>query len=122
MRKKLLSFALAILMMFLFASCSRETLENGNTNDTDTSMEMSYDKFTGIRTRTITLTADAVITVDIVTNDGRLDLSVADGSGNQPYTGKKLSTNHFTFKVSEDGEYTIKIVGNSHNGSYIVSW
>jgi len=111
-------------MVFLFslAACSSETLKNEKLNDTDTSMEMSYDKFSGERSKTVTLKANTEINVDIVTNTGEIALSIVDEEGNKAYTGNVLKTGSFSVTVDKDTDYTIKVVTKSHEGSYKIAW
>jgi len=115
---------LLVIMVFLISvvSCSSEMLKNEKLNDTDTSMEMSYDKFSGERSKTVTLKSNTEIKVDIVTNDGDIALSIVDESGNKAYIGNALKTSSFSVTVDKDTDYTIKVVAKSHEGSYKIAW
>lgn len=121
--KKFFSFLLIIMVfVFSFTGCSNETLKNEKLNDTDTSMEMSYEKFSGERSKTVTLKANTEIKVEIVTNTGEIALSIVDEAGNKAYTGNTLKTGSFIVTVDKDTDYTIKIVTKSHEGSYKIAW
>lgn len=122
MKKSFLCLILTLLLMFVLIGCTGEILNNGNTNDTDVSMEMSYDKFSGERLKTVTLKADTYIMIDIVSNSGDLSVNIADESGKSAYTGSKLPTSSFSVIVLEESTYTIKVEASSHNGSYKISW
>jgi hypothetical protein len=111
---------LAVAIILTFIGCAR--IVNENVKDTDKSMEMSYDKFSGTKTRSVILAAGTVVAGDINTNDGALSISVVDESGNIAYKGKHISTNSFSLMAVNDSVYTIRIVGNNHNGSYKLLW
>jgi len=115
------SFVAALLLALVFAGCSGEILRNEEINDTDFSMEMNYDLFRGTRTRTVTLEAGTVVAVDLVTNGGTLAISFTGESGERPFFGNGLTTS-FSFEITEDGEHTIRVDGESHRGSYKISW
>jgi len=120
-RKVFLCFIETLLLALVFTGCLGETLRNEEVNDTDFSMGMKYDLFRGTRTRTVTLEAGTVVTVDLVTNDGSLAISFTNESGNRPFFGNGL-TRSFSFEIIEDGEHTIRVDGESHRGSYKITW
>jgi len=109
------------ILVFILVGCSGEALRNEEVSDTDFSMGMSYDLFRGTRTRTVTLEAGTVVTVDLVTNGGTIAMSFTDESGNRPFFGNGL-TRSFSFVIAEDGEHTIRVDGESHRGSYNITW
>ena len=117
MKKKLFFLILSTLAILMLAACS-----SGAAINTDTSMEMSHNRFSGTETRTVFLSADTEVTVGVVTNGGRVDLEVIGDNGITPFHANNFMTNTVAFTISEDGYYTISIVGNSHNGSVNFSW
>ena len=118
MKKVFLCYIMALLV---FTGCIGEILRNEEVNDTDFSMEMKYDLFRGTRTRMVTLEAGTVVTVDLVTHNGSLAISFTNESGNRPFFGNGL-TRSFSFEIIEDGEHTIRVDGESHRGSYKITW
>ena len=114
-------FVATLVLVLVLTGCSRETLRGEVIYETDYTMEMSYDLFRGTRMRTVTLEAGMVVTVDLVTYGGTLAISFTAESGNRPFFGNGLTT-PFSFEITEDGEHTIRIDGDSHRGSYKITW
>lgn len=111
-----------MVILFCLAGCSGETLKNEKHNDTGTSMEMSYDNFSGERSKIISLKANTTIKVEIVTNNGEIALSIVDKAGDMAYTGNGIKTGSFSVTVDKDTDYIIKVVAKSHEGSYKITW
>jgi len=108
---------LVILILLLFTACTKET----ELKMYDTGMKMTTDNFSDTETHTVTLTADSTISFKIVTKSGNLNISVVDESGITIASGVGV-TGDMSFRIREKGEYAITISGNSHRGSFTVSW
>lgn len=83
---------------------------------------MSYDKFTGVRKRTIMLDDAATMNVDIKTDSGVLNLSVKGEDGKSFYTGTKLPASSFQVSLDGAGKYEITIKCDDHKGGYAIFW
>ena len=113
-------FAVTILVtlaMFLLTACSGET----ELVITDTSMEMTHREFTGTETHTVPLAAETTVTFDIITRTGGLDINISDKYGTVVATGTSVE-GQMSFVMKEYSEYTIRVDGHSHRGSFRISW
>ena len=109
---------LAALLTVLLAACSGES----EFVITNTSIEMTDGSFTGTETHVVSLTAGTEVTFNIVTRSGSLDINIYDESGNVVAGGSGIAGRIMAFTMNEDGEYTIRINGNSHQGSFEIFW
>ena len=116
-KKAFVGTLIVVIMAVLLTACSEEA----GLVITDTSMKMTNNEFTGTETHIVSLTAGTVITVDIVSKSGSLDISICDESGNIIGSGVGIEGG-VSFGVNTDGEYMINIVGLSHQGSVMISW
>ena len=117
-RRFIASIILVAFAMLLLTACSGETALIVS----DTSMEMSYNNFSGTETHTVVLEAGTIVTFNMVTRRGTLDISIRDEFGNTAFSGYGVTGNGMSFRIIESGEYTIRVSGNSHMGSFRVSW
>lgn len=121
--KKILAL-LFIIMTLLQTACTSNSgvIINGHERNTATSLNMSYDKFTGVKKKTITLDDEATMNVDIKTDSGVLNLSVKGEDGKSFYTGTGLPTSNFQFSLDGAGNYEITITCDDHKGGYAIFW
>jgi hypothetical protein len=105
------------LLMVLFVACLREA----EMIITDTFIEADGN-FTGTETRIVSLVVGTRVTIEVVTRSGSLDITVHDESGNNVAGGSGIDGRAMTFGISEDGDYTIQIIGDAHQGRFRVSW
>jgi len=116
--RKFFAVILVALLMVSMTACSGEA----ELVITDTSMEMTDGRFTGIETHTVSLITGAVVTFDIVTRGGSIAISVFDETGSTILAGMGVEGAELSVVISADGEYTIKVDGDSHRGRVRVSW
>jgi hypothetical protein len=91
-------------------------------NNTPVSMSMRYEKFSGKKSKTISLDTPSEVFVAVITESGSLNLSITDAEGNSFYTGKDLPSSSFSVSLGKPGKYTIKVEAKDHKGSYDISW
>jgi hypothetical protein len=91
-------------------------------NNTSTAMSMSYEKFSGFKSRTIKLDEPGKINVDILSESGSLNLAITDKDGNSYYDGADIPTSSFSVNLDKPGEYEFKVEADNHKGSYNISW
>jgi hypothetical protein len=91
-------------------------------HNTSTSMFMSYEKFSGTKTKTMTIDEPSEVDVDITTESGSLDLTITDKDGNSYYAGSDIPTSNFSVKLDKAGEYEIKAEADNHKGSCEITW
>ncbi|MGE5633399.1 MAG: hypothetical protein ACM3TR_20230 [Caulobacteraceae bacterium] len=123
--KKLLGLVLIIMAFYLTAcTVSRSIAIMSVETNTAMSMKMSYEKFTGIKTKTFTLdnSEPTEMNVDIKTDSGKLNLSVKGKDGKSLYSGTELPTSTFQVILDGAGKYEITIQCDDHKGGYEITW
>lgn len=136
--KKLIWITLSlIILVLILTGCSKtkfqikspvkeEVLISGSEEATPTSMAMSYNTFTGYRSKIIDLdqceTCD--ISINVISTSGNLDLSILDATGELTYKESSIPTGSFSLSLSLAGgtRYTIKINAVNHVGSFDINF
>jgi major membrane immunogen (membrane-anchored lipoprotein) len=123
MKKRMYFIVLTLICIMLFSSCSYSTIMSKETQ-TATSWDMSYAKFTGSKSHTITLKEGQKVefTIDIVSDAGQLDFSIIDEGSTSHYTGTDIPTSNFTVSADQSGKYEMTFKAKEHKGSFSVSW
>lgn len=103
---------------------NQEVLVDSSEETTPTSITMSYDSFTGYRIKTIELDAceTCEVFVDIVSEDGAIDISITDNNGESYYEGNSIPTSNFSVLLAGDKSYTLKVKTLNHIGSFNIQW
>ncbi len=124
--KKFLLINLIILLVFSFSGCTygSEFTIGSFENNSLTSMSMKYMKFSGNKNKNITVKDGETceIYVDILTEDGKIDLLIKNENGNLEYEGHDIPTSNFTVTLKEAGKYKIRVEAKNHKGSYSINW
>ena len=127
--KKMATISIAILMMLSFFSGCTATkgsyaFVNSKENSGNGFWAITYDSFNGYKQRTIKRSDDGsnILTIEIVTESGTLDVSITDDSGASVYSGVELNTSTFEVPVNSGEKYTIKLEAVDHIGSFSVKW
>ncbi len=63
-----------------------------------------------------------VVSFDIVSDSGTIDLALEKGGDNSYYNGTDVPTSQFDVSLDEPGEYTLKIHTDNHSGGFDISW
>ncbi len=105
-------------------SLNQEVLVDSSEEATPTSITMSYDSFTGYRIKTIDLDECEAceVFVDIVSENGDIDLSITDDTGESYYEGKSIPTSNFSVSLASSKSYTLKVKTLKHIGSFNIQW
>lgn len=124
--KKMYLLAL-IFVVSSFWGCTTETgVINEHESNSSTGISMSYEKFSGCKQRLIEVKDNApfVITVDIVSESGSIDVYITRENGQEghSYEGHSIQTSIFTVTLTEPGNYTIQVEAKKHIGGYSFSW
>mgnify|MGYP007102228455 FL=1 len=61
-----------------------------------------------------------VLQVEVVREDGEIDLVITGKNGAEPYTGNDLESIEFTVTVSETDKYEVRITGKNATGKIMV--
>lgn len=85
-------------------------------------MSMSYEKFSGSKSKTISLDEPSNVSVVVSTESGTLDLSITDKDGNSYYNGINIPSSAFSVSLDKSGKYDITVSADNHKGSYDISW
>ena len=121
--KKLL---LPLFLVFVIAGtgCSSYIQIGAVENNTKHEFYGSYYKFSGTKEKSLTVKEgeSKVVTVDIVTKKGSIDVSIYSDKDHKQYEGMAIATSNFTVTLSEPGTYTIKLDASDHKGSYKFKW
>lgn len=124
--KKKIAILAVLLLTLLLSGCttgSYNTLWSTEIN-TFSKMSMNYKKFNGYKQTWIIVKEDEQrnVKADIVTEEGKLYLSITDKDGKSFYQGNDLPTSSFTVVLDKKGEYKIKVSAENHKGSYKIIW
>lgn len=126
MKKKIMLLIAGVILISLFAGCSKGSyISIGSVQkDTATSMSMSYSKFSGQKSTSLKVKKDEIIDVaiNIVTKSGSINVSIDNENGESFYEGTDVPTSSFVVSLEKEGEYKIGVNAKSHKGSYKISW
>lgn len=119
--KAIILCALLVFAMITFSSCaptkgSIVILENGK----GTGFTMEFKKWSNDSKCDLSLVEGDVVQIEVISENGEINLMLKGASGSEPYEGKNLETGIFTVKVSETDEYMMKITGKDATGKVIV--
>ncbi|WP_024831214.1 hypothetical protein [Ruminiclostridium josui] len=93
-------------------------------SNTSSMMSMRYERFNGYKATNIKVKEDNPIDVnfDIVSDKGKLNMSITDEEGESVYEGKEVPTSSFVVRLDKSGKYKLKVQGEKHSGSYKITW
>lgn len=118
-----------LLLIFTIVTLSGCTYGSGSTFksveiNTSTKMSMSYSRFNGYRTTPIHVKKgeSVQINANIVSKEGKLNMSITDEKDKYIYQGKDIPTSSFTVTLDKEGDYKLTVNGEKHSGSYKITW
>ncbi len=123
--KKLLLSMLMIVLLTGLNGCSKGYSLGSYENNTSSKMTMNHYLFKGSKERTLKVNEgeEVVVSVDIKTENGTLDAYIYNEDTEEYiYEGKDIPTSSFTVTLKDAGNYTIKVDGDKHKGSYSFTW
>lgn len=121
--KKILSIFIIMFLLLGLSGCSNVTVGSYGSK-TSTELSAHYQYFSGSDKTKLTVEEGKTvnISVDITTKEGTLDVYIYKDKEIYDYEGLDVLTSTFTVTLSEPGEYTIKVKGKKHKGSYSFTW
>lgn len=126
MKTRIMGLVLCMMMVFQLVGCTSGSYSVllANEKNTSNSISMKYSKFNGYKQTTLTLKENETVdvSVDIVTSEGHLDLSIIDENEQSAYQGTDIPTSSFKVTLDKAGKYKIKVSADNHSGSYAISW
>lgn len=119
----LLVIVSAIILLSGCTYGSSTSLKSVESN-TSSMMSMRYERFNGYKATNIKVKEDNPIDVnfDIVSDKGKLNMSITDEEGESVYEGKEVPTSSFVVRPDKSGKYKLKVQGEKHSGSYKITW
>ncbi|AEY66436.1 hypothetical protein [Clostridium sp. BNL1100] len=115
-----------VLTIILLSGCTYGSYSSTRAVEISTSsqMSMSYEKFNGYKATSIKVKEGnpVDVNVDIVSNTGKLDMSITDEKDHSVYEGKDIPTSSFSVSLDKPGDYKLKVSGEKHSGSYKITW
>ncbi|HHW00218.1 MAG TPA: hypothetical protein GXX36_11755 [Clostridiaceae bacterium] len=112
---------LLIAIIIAFSACSAPKgsiviLEDPN----GTGFTMDFKKWSSKDKCRLSLNEGDELQVEVVHEDGEIDLMINGKNGSEPYSGNDLKSIAFTVAVSETDEYDIRITGKDATGRVTV--
>lgn len=112
--------------IFLLSGCTYGSFSaiKSFEKNTFSMMSMSYERFNGYKATYVKVKEGNPIDVNvvIVSEKGKLNMSIAGEDGHSVYEGKDIPTSSFSVKLHKSGDYKIKVSGEKHSGSYKITW
>lgn len=119
--KKILVFVLCIVMCLPFFGCEADSykafmsIESG----TKTSWNQKHDYLEGTKSHFFNLGKEPQeMIIEVVTEEGEIDIKIADASGNEILSIENAVTGNYSF--SAEGRIKISIYCKEHRGSVLV--
>ncbi len=139
MRKTILSISIILFCIIMLTACSSSSSLCRSSNSytiyklsefrTDNSVRVKYENFNGkfyepLGNKLIEVYDDETCTVkfNVVTESGKLDVSIEDEDGDVLYSKTEIPTSNFEFTIDKGGEYTVYFKGENHKGSCKLVW
>jgi len=125
MKRKILLVAVMATALFALAACGVNVEDAGDVGIafTETSIEVDARNFSSTFEEVFVLTRDDAVSVDASLNSGSLEIIVTNiSTGDVAFSGNNIWGNSLSFAVREDGEHTIRIVGDEFYGRLRLEW
>jgi hypothetical protein len=126
MRNRSLLFSLIILIIVVLSGCTYGSYSSVGSVEINLpgKMSMSYSKFNGYKATPIHVKKGEPIdvNVNIVSKEGKINVSITDEKDKYIYQGKDIPTSSFVVTLDKEGDYKIRVDGAKHSGSYKITW
>ncbi len=115
--------AVLIVLIIMLSGCGEFSIMSSEINKND-AMKKQYLNSNENESRNIYVAEGetCIVTFDIVSNSGTINLSIEKGGDNSYYNGTDVPTSQFDATLDEPGEYTLNIHTDNHSGSFDISW
>jgi len=114
-----LSLVFGIIITLSACSASKGSiviLENPN----GTGFTMDFKEWSSKNKCELSLNKGDVLQIEVVREDGEIDLMISGKNGSEPYAGNNLKSIVFTVTVPETDKYDIRIIGKNATGKVTV--
>lgn len=122
--KKFKIFLFTFLVLIGIGGCTKSfsgvTIQSTSL-DGDTAIGMEYEKFDGTKKVKKELNEGTVLTIDVETLDGELEI-IIDDDEKQVYQNNEIQTSKVTFTIPKTNTYEIITNANDHKGMYEITW
>jgi hypothetical protein len=116
MKRIILSFVLAALVIFFTAGCGKQVF-NGSSTGNDTQFLLDYSILNCTKTHEMKLKEGTNINVIIESSSGRVDILVVGSNGDEIYRGDNASSGEFALKIPKSDTYKFSVTGSDAKGS-----
>lgn len=113
----------SIALIIILSGCGEFSIMSSEINESN-AMKKQYLNSNENESRSIYVAEGetCVVTYDVVSNSGTINLSIEKGGDNSYYNGEDVPTSQFDVTLDEPGEYTLNIHTDNHSGSFDISW
>ena len=123
MKKRISAVLLLLVMLLTVTGCEFSSTVMSSERTTPNGFSMSYKKFNGVRNYDIRTEGNgAVITMDIVSESGKLGVRILDRDDTVVYEANDLVTGSYVIVLPGSGKHVIKMTAEDHRGSYAFDW
>ena len=125
--KRILAFLLALTLILSLTGCivkkSSSATVVGNIEITnDKSIYMKYSLFDGERTYTISAKEPLSMRASFTTTKGTLHVELGKDGEEPVFKANIIDDNECTIRLTQAGEYTLRLNADNHGGSYNFEW
>ena len=116
-KKNNMIFFCLLFCLFILSGCSYTKVFVGNTVGTSKSYSTTYSVFSGTKTHSLKLEKGDIMNVEIVSEDGTLNLSLQMNEKEPLYAEENVPTDSFSLSIEESGTYELTLTGEDAKGS-----
>jgi uncharacterized protein YceK len=113
----------SIALIIALSGCSGWSIMSNEVSEPN-SIKKSYKNSTEAEERSINVVDGQTydVSFNIVTDSGKISISLEKTGDNSFYNGTDIPTSNFEVTLDEPGEYALKIGTDNHSGSFEISW
>ncbi|MDF2988179.1 MAG: hypothetical protein K0R50_3689 [Eubacterium sp.] len=117
---------ICIITIVILSGCTYGSFTSVGSIEVNTfsKMSMSYQKFNGYKSTDIHVDEGETVEInaDIVTEKGKIGMTIEDEDDKKVYEGTDIPTSNFKVTLDKAGDYKVTVTGDKHKGSYKISW
>lgn len=107
---------LSISVLFIFIGCAKQTF-NGSSTGNDEQFIIDYSIMNCTKTNDMKLEKGAKINVVTENKSGKLDIFIANSTGEKIYKGDNVTSGKFSVEVPKADTYKISVTGENAKGN-----
>lgn len=115
--KKMTMILVLIFLSFIFIGCMHQGGSSGVTWG-DYKYDLKYENMRVEETHDFQMSKGDNFKISVITELGKLKVTIEDSDGNEIYSGSDIPTSEFKVKVNKDDTYTINIYGRKVTGDF----